>query len=223
MEMKYSRSNGSGEEKEYYLLTRKFWAVFARLYDIAVSSLYKLRDYVVELSEARKGALILDVATGTGKQAFAFAKKGYKVRGIDISESMLRVATKNNKYANAVFEVADAVNLPFEDNAFDVICISFAIHDMPKTIQKRVLKEIARVVKPDGSIVIVDYALPRNWVLRSLIYLFVSSFEGPYYVNFIKSDFRRLIERVGIKLTGEKPVLFGAGKFWIGSKISTGG
>ena len=51
---------------------------------------------MVKFTKAQRGSKILDVATGTGKQAFAFAKKGYEVIGIDISEAMLNVAKKSN-------------------------------------------------------------------------------------------------------------------------------
>ncbi len=218
LKMKYRKLNSSAKETEYYLLTRKVWAVFAPLYNIAVRPLSKLRDYVVKWSEARRGSTILDVATGTGKQAFAFAKKGYRVTGIDISDAMLRVAIKNNKYTNVKFEVADASYLPFEDNTFNIASISFAIHDMPETVQKRVLREMARIVKPEGSLIIMDYALPRYRILGLLIYIIVRSYEGKYYVNFIKSDIRRLIKDAGIKITEEIPVLFGAGRIWKGKK-----
>ena len=79
-----------------------------------------VRGRMVNFIKARRGSKILDVATGTGQQAFAFARKGYEVIGIDISEAMLSVAKKKNRYKNAKFEVADATNLPFEDNSFDV-------------------------------------------------------------------------------------------------------
>src|SRR4030042_2238358 len=101
----------------------------------------RVRDKVVNFTNVRNGSKILDVATGTGKQAFAFAKKGYDVIGIDLSEAMLKVANKKNKYENVKFEVADATNLPFEDNGFDVSCISFALHDMIPSIREKALKE----------------------------------------------------------------------------------
>lgn len=96
-----------------------------------------MRDRVVSLTNAQEGAKILDVATGTGKQAFAFAEKGYETVGIDLSNAMLNVAKKKSKFKNARFEVADATNLPFEDNSFDVSCVSFALHDMPLSIRKK--------------------------------------------------------------------------------------
>jgi demethylmenaquinone methyltransferase/2-methoxy-6-polyprenyl-1,4-benzoquinol methylase len=136
------------EEKEYYLLVRKAFAILAPFYDIIAAPFSGVRGRVVNFTNAQKGSKILDVATGTGQQAFAFAKKGYEVVGIDLSEAMLNVAKKKNKYKYTKFEVADATNLPFGDNSFDVSSIAFALHDMPLSIRKRVLKEMVRVTKP---------------------------------------------------------------------------
>ena len=86
----------------------------------------KIRKLVEEAE--KNGSRILDVGTGTGKQAFAFAKKGYDVTGIDLSEAMLKVANKKNNYEDVKFTVADASNLPFKDSSFDVSGVSFALY-----------------------------------------------------------------------------------------------
>jgi len=200
------------EEKEFYSLNKKVWEIFAPFYDIAVIPISRVRDKVVNFTDARKGSKILDIATGTGRQAFAFAKKGFDVTGIDISEAMLKVANKKNKYGNARFEVADATNLPFEDNSLDVSCVSFALHDMPLTIREKALKEMARVTKANGTVVIVDYALPKKKISRFLIYHFVRLYEGEHYSNFIKADLEALLKKSGIEVKEEFPVLLGAGR-----------
>ncbi|MBI2486384.1 MAG: class I SAM-dependent methyltransferase [Deltaproteobacteria bacterium] len=173
----------------------------------------------MNFTNARNGSRILDVGTGTGKQAFAFAKKGYDVIGIDLSEAMLEVANKKNKYENVKFEVADAINLPFVNNSFDVSCASFVLHNMPLTIREKALKEMVRVTKPKGMIVIIDYALPKNGVRRFLIYHFVKLYEGKYYLEFIKSDLEALLRKSGIEIKEELPVLLGAGRILKGIRM----
>lgn len=195
----------------------------ALFYDIVFGSLSlgaesSLRDKVVDFTSARSGSKILDVATGTGRQAFAFAEKGYDVIGIDLSEDMLKVAIKKNTYENVTFEVADATNLPFEDNSFDVSCVSFALHDMLLTIREKALKEMARVTKPKGIIVIVDYALPKNKISRFLIYHLVKLWET-YYPEFIKSDLEALLRNSGIEIKEELRVLLGAGRILKGIRL----
>jgi demethylmenaquinone methyltransferase/2-methoxy-6-polyprenyl-1,4-benzoquinol methylase len=207
------------EEKEYYPLIKKVFAAWAPFYDIFTMPISKVRDRVVNFTDARNGSKILDVATGTGKQAFAFARKGYEVIGIDLSEAMLKVANKKNKYGNVKFEVGDTTNLPFEDNSYDICCVSFGLHDMPLSIREKALKEMVRVTKTKGMMVIVDYALPKRKIARFLIYHSVKFYEGKYYSEFIKSDLKTLLRKKGIEIKEELQVLLGAGKILKGIKI----
>jgi demethylmenaquinone methyltransferase/2-methoxy-6-polyprenyl-1,4-benzoquinol methylase len=200
------------EEREYYLLVRKAFTILAPFYDTVAAPFSGVRDRVVNFTDAQKGSRILDIATGTGQQAFAFAKKGYEVIGIDLSEAMLDVAKKKNKFKNAKFEVADATNLLFEDNSFDVSSISFALHDMPLSIREKVLKEMVRVTRPEGIIVIVDYDLPKNRIGKFLIYHFIALFEAEYYKNFIKSNLEALLGENRIEIIEKDTVLHGAGR-----------
>ncbi len=208
----------SDDEREYYALVKKVFDILAPFYDTVTAPLSKLRARVVDFAGAEKGSRILDVATGTGKQAFAFAEKGYDVTGIDLSAAMLKVANKKNRYKNVKFQVADATMLPFEDNYFDVVCISFALHDMPLTIREKVLKEINRVTKQEGVIVIVDYTLPRNRIGRFLIYHLVRLYEREYYIRFVKSDLKALLRKSGIEVNKERRVLLGAARILKGTK-----
>ncbi|MFZ2411077.1 MAG: methyltransferase domain-containing protein [Candidatus Methanoperedens sp.] len=207
------------EEKEYYLLVKKVFRILAPFYDMGTIPISGLRDKAVDFTNAGIGSKILDVATGTGKLAFAFAKRGYDVTGIDLSEAMLKVASKKNKYENAKFALADATNLPFKDKCFDVSCVSFALHDMPLTIIEKALKEMVRVTKPKGITVIVDYALPENRISRFLIYHFVKIYEKEYYSKFIKSDLEALLRKSGIEIKEELPVLLGTGRIIKGIRM----
>jgi demethylmenaquinone methyltransferase/2-methoxy-6-polyprenyl-1,4-benzoquinol methylase len=198
--------------EDYYPYIKGFFKKWARIYDIIVFLLVGVRGKVVDITGAKAGAEVLDIATGTGKQAFAFARRGYHVIGIDLSEDMLRIAKKNNKYKNVHFLIGDASGLPFEDNLFDVTCISFALHDMPLNIGEKALQEMVRVTRPQGSLVIVDYSLPRNRIGKYLAYNIIKLYESKYYPEFIKADLREEARKSGIKLEEERPVLFGAAR-----------
>lgn len=210
------------EEKEYYSLIQRVFGALAPFYDAVTLPISGLRDTVVKFTNARNGSKILDVATGTGKQAFAFAKEGHDVAGIDLSKAMLKVAARKNKYGNVKFEAADAAKLPFGDNRFDVSCVSFALHDMPLTIREKALKEMARVSKPEGMIVIVDYALPKNKLGRHLIYRLVKLYERRYYSKFIESGLEASLSKAGVEIKAELPVLLGAGRILKGKKTGKG-
>jgi demethylmenaquinone methyltransferase/2-methoxy-6-polyprenyl-1,4-benzoquinol methylase len=206
------------DEEKYYSLLRKYARALAPFYDSVTAFMSRLRDSVANSADAKTGSRILDVATGTGKQAFAFAKRGYDVVGIDLSEDMLEVAKKSNRYENARFEVADAMNLPFEDNSFDVSSVSFALHDMIPTVREKALKEMVRTTKPKGTIIIVDYALPENKIRRFLFYNIVRLYE-PYYTEFIKSDLKTLLKKSGIQIEEELTVLHGVGRVIKGKRV----
>jgi len=201
----------TNEEREYYRLTEKVFTKLAPFYDYFVAPASGVRTRTVNCSGAKPGSKVLDVATGTGKLAFAFAHGGFDVHGIDISSAMLEVAKRKNTYDNLVFENADATKLRFENGVFDVCSISFALHDMPEGIRKKVLKEMIRVTKPEGVIMIVDYALPESGLLRFLFYHLIKLYEGKYYRNFIHLDVRKMLLESGIEITEETPVLSGAG------------
>ena len=206
------------EEKEYYALTKKVFDLLAPFYNIMTLPLVRVRNQVVDFAGAGKDSTILDVATGTGQQAFAFAKRGHNVIGVDLTDSMLEIARKNNKAGFVKFEIADATDLRFEENSFDVSCISFALHDMPPNIREKVLREMVRVTKPNGIIVIVEYDLPRNKISRTLIYRLISLYEGEYYKQFIASDLDSLLRETGVEVMERVSVLFGAGRILKGTK-----
>jgi demethylmenaquinone methyltransferase/2-methoxy-6-polyprenyl-1,4-benzoquinol methylase len=206
------------EEKEYYALTKRAFDFLAPFYNVMTLPLVRVRNQVVDFVSADKGSTVLDVATGTGQQAFAFAKRGYNVIGVDLTESMLEIARRDNKDGYVKFEAADATHLRFEANSFDISCVSFALHDMPPNIREKVLQEMVRITKPDGIMVIVDYDLPHNKIGRALIYRLITLYEGEYYKQFIASDLDSLLRKTRVEVMERVSVLFGAGRILKGIK-----
>jgi len=187
---------------DYYSYMSKLfgkWAYFYDLVSIFISA-SGTRDRVVDLVDAKRNSRILDLCTGTGDQAFAFGKRGYRVIGVDLSEKMLRLAEKKNKYENVRFVVADAVNLPFKDDCFDVSCISFALHDMPQDIRDVVLTEIRRVSK---RVVVVDYNIPKSGLHRWLHVSVASLYESKYYHDFVKRDLIEILRLHSLRVVEE--------------------
>ena len=102
------------------------------------------------------GAQILDIAAGPGSSSEPLHKAGATVFATDFSEGMLAVGRKTRPYLN--FSKADALNLPFEANRFDVVTISYGLRntvDYPKA-----LAEALRVTKPGGRMVVVEFSHP---------------------------------------------------------------
>ncbi len=110
------------------------------------------------------GMQILDVAAGPGSSSEPLHKAGATVFATDFSEGMLAVGRKTRPYLN--FSKADALNLPFEANRFDVVTISFGLRntaDYPKA-----LAEALRVTKPGGRMVVVEFSHPTWRPFRTL-------------------------------------------------------
>ena len=125
------------------------------------------RKKAVSESRAKPGDRVLDCATGTGDLALEFKKTvghtGY-VLGTDFCKEMIEHAPgKADKQQLVVdFEVADAMNLPYEDDAFDIASIAFGIRNVDNP--SLALKEMARVVKPGGRVVVLEFGQPEGFV-----------------------------------------------------------
>jgi SAM-dependent methyltransferase len=100
---------------------------------------------------------VLDIATGPGYIAEAFAGAAREVVGVDLTDAMLLIAkerTKARGVANVSFRAADAQNLPFENGSFDVVVCRLALHHLLRPLQ--VLREMARVCRAGGAVLVED-------------------------------------------------------------------
>lgn len=186
---------------DYY--NHNFFANWAWLYDYEKYLTFLLRQKAAKFldSDLRQPSKILDVATGTGLQACEFAKLGHQVIGVDLSNKMLEQAKKKTQpELKLYFQQADATGLPFKDNFFDASSISLGLHDMPYEISLLVLKEMKRVTKKGGEILIVDYMEPRKHFIAKFSHRIVSLYETINYKPFIKRGLDAILSEVGLKI-----------------------
>ena len=125
----------------------------------------KWREKVVALVNAQSPKLVLDIATGTGDLAINLVETGAeKITGLDISPGMLEVGREKitNKGLDQTIEmvIGDSENLPFEDNTFDAITVAFGIRNFENL--NKGLSEILRVLKPQGTFVILETSVPTK-------------------------------------------------------------
>ena len=118
------------------------------------------RRAAVRVSNATSGDAVLDCATGTGDLAIAFKKRvgSGRVVGTDFVPEMIELARK--KSPQIEFEVADVTNLPYASDTFDVASIAFGIRNVGDPT--RGIAELARVVKPGGRVVVLEFGQPKD-------------------------------------------------------------
>jgi demethylmenaquinone methyltransferase / 2-methoxy-6-polyprenyl-1,4-benzoquinol methylase len=122
------------------------------------------RKLVGEAVGARRGDTVLDIAAGTGTSSEPFADAGVNVVPADFSLGMLRVG--NRRRPDLAFTAADALHLPFADDSFDAVTMSFGLRNVVGTSEA--LEEFLRVTKSGGSLVICEFSHPSNIVLRTV-------------------------------------------------------
>ena len=119
---------------------------------------HRWRRRAIDLAAVGPGSKVLDVATGTGDLAIEAASRGAEVIGSDFSEGMLERARA--KAPQIRFEQADALALPYPDDAFDAATVGFGARNFSDL--GRGLAEMARVVRPGGRVVVLEITTPTR-------------------------------------------------------------
>ena len=148
------------------------------------------RKEVIKMVKAAKPATILDIATGTGDLAIMMAKNtSAQITGLDLSAGMLEVGKKKVAAENLTNRVTmvqgDSENLPFADNSFDVITVSFGVRNF-ENLEKG-LSEINRILKPGGTFIILEFSYPTSFPMKQL-YTFYSKNILPAIGKLISKD-----------------------------------
>lgn len=118
------------------------------------------------------GMRILDIGCGTGNLLALYAEAGCEVYGIDASPAMLAQAQRRLG-EDAHLELGDGTELPYPDASFDLVLVTSVLHELETDRRHAVLAEAARMLAPQGSVLVVDYVPglihhPRGWPTRAL-------------------------------------------------------
>ncbi len=195
------------------------------------------RKKAVRLLEGDKPERILDVATGTADLALEAARLQAKsIVGVDISEEMLKIGREKIEQRGLSDRITlrrgDSEKLPFSDSQFDAVLVAFGVRNF-ENLQKG-LTEIRRVLRPGGTVVVLEFSQPRVFPVKQLYSLYsryvlphiggaISKDKGAYQylpdsvARFPSGpDFLRRMEEAGFKKTTWKPLTFGIASLYKG-------
>jgi len=152
---------------------------------------------------------LLDVACGTGRTLHQLSRAHPDLRlyGVDLSPAYVRLARKR---LEAVAEVAVAVDnaeaLPFADATFDVATSVYLFHELPRNARRNVARELYRVVRPGGMVVIEDSAqLAESADIATALRAFPGEFHEPFYADYLEDDLVGLLREVGFAVESAEP------------------
>ncbi len=129
---------------------------------------------LLALAHPQPGERALDLCCGTGDVAFALARKGATVDGLDFSEPMLAVARERQARENrtkVTFTQGDAQQTPYADATFEVVTISYGLRNLASF--EGGLAEMWRVAKPGGRLLVLDFGVPDNALWRSFYFAYL--------------------------------------------------
>ena len=135
---------------------------------------------LVRMANVKGGERALDVCCGTGDIAFALAHAGAEVTAIDFSDAMLEVARQRElanakpKTRNPKFQQGNAQQLEFADNTFDVVTVGYGLRNLSSW--ETGLREMHRVAKPGGRLLVLDFGKPDNAAWRAIYFGYLRLF-----------------------------------------------
>lgn len=129
---------------------------------------------------------VLDVCCGTGDLALAYwraSAQRAQIAGVDFCRQMIDIAQRKSSRLRItpppLWMLADALNLPFVDGSFQVVCVAFGIRNVADP--QKALREMTRVCQPGGQVAVLEFSLPQSSVIRSVYFWY----------------FRRVLPRIG--------------------------
>ncbi len=216
----------SPQAKRQYV--RRLFSTIADRYDLITRLLSYGQDArwkarLVAMAEVAAGERALDLACGTGDLAFAVAARGARTVGLDITHRMVQLAKQ--KSGGVRFITGDMTSLPFRSGSFDLVTTGYGLRNVPDL--DAAIAEIARVLRPGGRLLSLDFNRPESAFLRGayLSYLTVVGatlgwllHRDPDTYRYIPASIRRYpgargvadrMRRLGFRTVRVVPLLFG--------------
>jgi ubiquinone/menaquinone biosynthesis C-methylase UbiE len=160
----------------------------------------------LEKLELDPGLSIMDLATGTGILAAAFAERGHATTGIDFAANLLTRARK--KFPAVIFREMDLVELDgIQDRSFGIVSVGYFLHGVDAEFRREVLAQATRIAS--DYVVIFDYGRPGNFLVR-----FIEWVEGPHYLNYLAASRDAEFRGAGLEIVEDFPTS-DFGQVWV--------
>jgi len=190
-------------------IVRKQYDQLAGVYDLRWKSyITNTLSFLKNWAEISPTDTILDIACGTGEfERLLLAEySSQRIVGVDISDKMLAIAKqKFSAYPQVSFQIASASNLPFDNDSFDVIVSANAFHYFDDPLAA--LKEMRRVLKPDGKVIILDWC--RDYLLCKICDVILKRCDPAHQQCYTQNEFHRLLEDANFAVYRATRIRFG--------------
>jgi ubiquinone/menaquinone biosynthesis C-methylase UbiE len=195
------------------------YAVQARFYDLVLEPVNApLRAAARRLLPPHPEWTVLDVGCGTGSALAEYAAVGCRVIGADPSPAMLARA-RDRLGPDADLRPIDDPRLPVDDASVDLVLVSLVLHSLPHDEAVDLLREAARVLQPDGRVLVVDFGtaglrFPRGWIGRAVTVvavLFKKQRHASHSLDYLRrGGLPALVGEAGLESLAVRPTAGGA-------------
>ena len=174
----------------------------SRLAALSVGGEKRFRNLAWQGLDLTTDTKILDLCCGSGQSTQFLVQYSQHVTGLDISPLSLGRAARNVPQADYLEGLAEQI--PCEDNQFDLVHTSAALHEMTPEQREQILAQVYRVLKPGGFFVLIDLHRPTNSLFWPGLAVFMWLFETETAWEMLSVDLGAKIEQVGLKMITQK-------------------
>lgn len=187
----------------------------AEVYELGVELLFRgtadvMRRQIIPpitrfVQSGEQATRLLDIACGTGRtlhqiaRARSAGRSAMRLWGVDLSPAYVKVARKRlADLPEVTLAVENAEALPFADGAFDVATSVYLFHELPRNARRNVVREMHRVLRPGGLLVIEDSAqVSESAEIANALREFPREFHEPFYADYLEDDLAPVLEAAG--------------------------
>ena len=195
-------SNTPGERSR----ARRFFNLVSVIYPLIERSLTPAYRRALRKLKLDPGLSVMDLATGTGILAAAYAERGHPTTGIDFAANLLSRARR--KFPEVTFREMDLVELDgIPDGSFGIVSIGYFLHGVDAEFRQEVLAEATRI--SSDYVIVFDYGRPGNFLVR-----FIEWVEDSHYLGFLASSRDAEYREAGLEIVKDFPTS-DFGQVWV--------